>query len=39
MPDWLSWILDELAHLRQFPSVALVLVVLADAAERRGARR
>ena len=29
MPDWLSWILEELAHLRQFPKVAVVLVVLA----------
>ena len=29
MPAWLNWLLDELAHIQQFPRLAVGLVVLA----------
>ena len=29
MPAWMSWVLDELAHIREFPRVAVGLVILA----------
>ena len=29
MPSWMSWVLDELAHIRKFPRMAVGLVILA----------
>ena len=32
MPSWLSWIFDELAHMRQFPRVVVGLLLLSSGA-------